>query len=202
MKCRMCDSSTLYTFLDLGSTPPADRFLRKDQLEDTEIFYPLQVLMCEICGLAQLGYVVDPKVLYQQDYPYEASTTRAGREHWARFAQSVVRDLDIEPGSLVVDIGSNVGVLLGAFADCGMKVNGVDPAPNIVEKARARGIDTICDFFGLDAARRIVAEKGRASVITGTNVFAHVDDLAALMAVVALLARWRLIIEAPCSRTC
>ena len=76
------------------------------------------------------------------------------------------------------------GVLLGAFAECGMKVYGVDPAPNIVDKARARGIDTICDFFSLDAVTRIVSEKGQASVVTGTNVFAHVNDLVTMMAAV------------------
>ena len=199
MTCRMCDGPNLYTFLDLGSTPPADRFLREDQLCEPEVFYPLQVMICEDCFLAQLGYTVDPDILYRRDYPYEASTTQAGREHWARFAQSVVRELQIEPAELVVDIGSNVGVLLGAFAERGMSVYGVDPAPNIVEKARARGIDTIGDFFTLNAAEQIVIEKGRASVVTGTNVFAHVGDLVALMkAIDHLLApRGVLIIEAP-----
>jgi len=168
-------------------------------LKDPEVFYPLQVLMCETCGLAQLSYCVPPEILYQRDYPYEASTTRAGREHWARFARTVVRDLGIEPGALVVDIGSNVGVLLSAFADCGMQVKGVDPAPNIVEKACAAGIDTICDFFGARAAEQIVAEKGQASVITGTNVFAHVGDLVAFMRAVEMLLAPRgvLIVEAP-----
>ena len=199
MTCRMCDGTDLYPFLDLGSTPPADQFLREDQLKDPEVFYPLQVLMCETCGLAQLGYCVPPEILYQREYPYEASTTRAGREHWARFAQTVARDLKVEPGQLVVDIGSNVGVLLGAFKDCAMQVNGVDPAQNIVEKACATGIDTICDFFGTRAARQIVSEKGQATVITGTNVFAHVGDLVAFMhAVDELLApRGTLIVEAP-----
>src|SRR4051812_8507393 len=98
MTCRMCDGSNLQMFLDLGSTPPADQFLREEQLKDAEVFYPLQVWMCEDCGLAQLGYCVDPEILYQRDYPYEASSTLAGREHWSRFARTVVRDLAIEPG--------------------------------------------------------------------------------------------------------
>jgi SAM-dependent methyltransferase len=195
----MCGGSNLYTFLDLGSTPPADQFLREDQLTDPEVLYPLEVLMCETCGLAQLGHCVSPEILYQRDYPYEASTTRAGREHWARFAQTVIRDLEVDPGQLVVDIGSNVGVLLGAFKNCGMHVKGVDPASNIVEIACAAGIDTICDFFGARAAKQIVSEKGQATVITGTNVFAHVGDLEAFMrAVDELLApRGVLIVEAP-----
>ena len=78
MNCRTCGGSNLTKFLDLGFTPPADRFLREEQLLEAETHYPLAVLMCEHCGLAQLNYVVAPELLYQQDYPYEASITRTG----------------------------------------------------------------------------------------------------------------------------
>lgn len=199
MTCRMCEGANLHLFLDLGATPPADQFRAESEMGEPELHYPLQVYMCDDCGLAQLGYTVPPEILYQHDYPYEASTTQAGREHWARFARAVVPQLSLQPNDLVVDLGSNVGVLLGAFRDEGMRVKGVDPAPNIVEIARARGIDTICDFFGPDAAAQIVRESGKAALITGTNVFAHVGDLIKLMtAIEALLADdGAFIIEAP-----
>jgi len=199
MNCRMCSSTRLYKFLDLGFTPPADQFRRKDQLREADVYYPLQVMMCEDCGLAQLSYVVSPEVLYRNDYPYESSTTQTGRQHWADFAASVVKRLSLSPGDLAVDIGSNVGVLLGAFRDNGMRVQGVDPAANIVMIARENGIDTMCEFFNEDAARQIVAEKGSASAITATNVFAHVDDLDALIESVKLLLNERgvFIFEAP-----
>ncbi len=199
MNCRMCESDRLYQFLDLGLTPPADQFRRQEQLNEPEVHYPLQVHMCEDCGLAQLGFEVPPDVLYRNEYPYEASTTQAGRDHWARFARTVVHRLGLLPDSLVVDVGSNVGVLLSAFRDAGMRVQGVDPAPNIAEIARARGIDTICDFFGAPAAERIVQDKGRAAVMTATNVFAHVHDLMGFMkGIQALLAEDGVfIVEAP-----
>ena len=199
MNCRMCGSTRLYKFLDLGFTPPADQFRRKDQLREADVHYPLQVVTCEDCGLAQLSYVVSPEVLYRNDYPYESSTTQTGRQHWADFAASVVKQLGLSPGELAVDIGSNVGVLLGAFRDNGMNVQGVDPAANIVMIARENGIDTMCEFFNDDAARQIVAEKGNASVITATNVFAHVDDLDALMGSIKLLLNEKgvFIFEAP-----
>jgi len=195
----MCGSTRLYKFLDLGFTPPADQFRRKDQLREADVHYPLQVVACEDCGLAQLSYVVSPEVLYRNDYPYESSTTQTGRQHWAEFAASVVKRLGLSPGELAVDIGSNVGVLLGAFRDNGMNVQGVDPAANIVMIARENGIDTMCEFFNDDAARQIVAEKGNASVITATNVFAHVDDLDALMESIKLLLNEKgvFIFEAP-----
>lgn len=179
--CRMCQSKNLFKFLDLGFTPPADQFQRKDQLNEPETYYPLETCVCDDCGLVQLSYVVSPEILYRNDYPYESSTTKAGREHWAEFAKRVVEFLELRKNELVVDIGSNVGVLLGAFKDEGMRIQGVDPAANIVMLAHDRGIDTVCDFFNAETVDRILSEKGKASVITATNVFAHVDNLYLLM---------------------
>ncbi|MFH1653988.1 MAG: class I SAM-dependent methyltransferase [Pseudomonadota bacterium] len=188
-KCRMCKSDKLTLFLDLGFTPPADSFLSKDELQKEETYYPLQVFMCETCGLAQLGYVVPKDVLYRNDYPYESSMTSTGRKHWGKFAADVSKKIKLCEDDLVVDIGSNVGVLLLSFKNCGARVLGVDPAENIVKIANKNGIDTVCDFFGVQAAERIVKEKGQAKVITGTNVFAHIDDLDDLMKGVNILLR-------------
>ena len=199
MNCRMCSSTKLHKFLDLGFTPPADQFRRKDQLREPDIYYPLQVMMCDDCGLAQLSYVVSPEVLYRNDYPYESSTTRTGQTHWSEFADSVVKRLGLGQSDLAVDIGSNVGVLLGAFRRNGLRVQGVDPAANIVMIAKSNGIETICDFFNEDSVKEIVADKGHASVVTATNVFAHVDDLSAFMLAVSglLSERGVFIFEAP-----
>ena len=182
MKCRLCKSQVLRPILDLGFTPPADQFLHETQLREPETYYPLRMCLCAKCSFAQLDHVVDPKILYQNDYPYEASITRAGHAHWKSFAKSAVGRFKLKGTDLVVDIGSNVGVLLAAFGDEGVRIQGVDPAPNIVKIAQDNGIDTICDFIGMGAVDRIVGEKGRASLVTATNVFAHIDDLDALMA--------------------
>ena len=189
VKCRLCKSQVFSPILDLGFTPPADRFLRETELSAPEIYYPLRLCRCMSCNFAQLDHVVDPKILYQNEYPYEASITRSGHAHWKSFAKNAVSRLKLGSNDLVVDIGSNVGVLLAAFRDEGVRVQGVDPAPNIVKIAQANGIDTICDFIGMNAVDRIVADKGRASLVTGTNVFAHIDDLDALMVALARLLK-------------
>jgi SAM-dependent methyltransferase len=195
----MCSSAKLHKFLDLGFTPPADQFRRKDQLREPDVYYPLQVMMCDECGLAQLSHVVSPEILYRNDYPYESSTTHTGQTHWSEFAGSVVKRLHLGQSDLAVDIGSNVGVLLAAFRRNGLRVQGVDPAANIVMIAKSNGIETICDFFNEDTAKEIVADKGHASVVTATNVFAHVDDLDAFMLAVSGLLNERgvFIFEAP-----
>ncbi|HET6498096.1 MAG TPA: methyltransferase domain-containing protein, partial [Coriobacteriia bacterium] len=156
-------------------------------------------MLCNGCGLAQLSHVVSPEVLYRHDYPYEASLTQTGRLHWAEFAATVTDRLGLGADDLVVDIGSNVGVLLEEFRANGTRILGVDPASNIVRIAERRGIETLSEFFSVDVARQIVETTGQATVVTGTNVFAHIDDLDAFMEAVGVLLNDRgvLIIEAP-----
>ncbi len=177
MICRMCRSENLYKFLDLGFMPPADEFLRKEQLRYPRAYYPLDVLMCRSCGLSQLGYVVSPEILYRHDYPYEASTTRTGREHFAKFAAQAVARFGLGGKDLVIDVGSNVGVLLSNFKANGTRILGIDPAANIVRIAEKNGIPTLNELFSADLASKIRGEHGKASMITASNCFAHINDL-------------------------
>ena len=181
IQCRMCGSTELIEYLDLGFHPPSDQFRSFDEIHLSEIYYPLRVNICKKCGLSQLSHAVDPRVLYQHDYPYESSTTKTGKMHWDDFAQRVKKRLDLKNGDLVVDVGSNVGTLLESFKSVGAEVLGVDPAPNIVKTANENGVPTVCDFFGLSVVPKILKMKGKAKVIVGTNVFAHIDDLDEVM---------------------
>jgi hypothetical protein len=195
----MCKDTKLVKFLDLGFTPPADRFLRKDQMREPETYYPLEVMLCMNCGLAQLSYVVSPEILYRHDYPYESSLTATGRQHWSEFASTVTKRLELGSDDLVVDIGSNVGTLLESFRSNGTKVLGVEPASNIVRIADKKGIETLNEFFSPELAEFVFRQKGRVSVITATNVFAHVDDLDSVMEGVKILtdASGVFVVEAP-----
>ncbi len=183
--CRLCKSTKLEKYLDLGWHVPSDSF-RKDK-DTIQKKYPLQVCLCTDCGLSQLTYNVDPKELYQDDYPYESSTTEGGKKHYFEFAESVVDKFKLTNESLVIDIGSNVGVLLEGFKNKGAKILGIDPAQNIVDIANDRGIETLCEFFSEAVAKTVKDKYGSASVITGTNVFAHVDNLDDFMNGIKLL---------------
>jgi hypothetical protein len=143
--------------------------------------------------------VVSPEELYQNDYPYETSITKTARTHFNSFAGHVVKTFGLGGSDLVVDIGSNVGVLLSGFKSFNVQVLGVDPAPNIAQIAEKNGIPTMVDFFSKDVANYIVSRVGRARVITGSNVFAHIDDLYSLMEAVDCLLddEGVFIIEAP-----
>jgi len=181
MRCRICSSDKLTKFLDLGFTPPADDFLLPPRLNQPETFYPLDLYICSDCSLVQLGYVVAGEILFQKDYPYESSMTDTGVKHFHAFADEACEELKLASGDLAVDIGSNVGVLLEGFKKNGLRVLGVDPAANICETARERGINTINGFFSRESVKKILESEGKARVVTGTNVVAHIDDLHSLI---------------------
>ncbi len=197
--CRLCKSNSLSKFLDLGHHPPSDEFITQEKLKTPVTYYPLDVYLCENCGQVQLGYIVPPQILFQNDYPYESSTTETARKHWFDFSKRVVEKFHIPQDSLVMDIGSNVGALLSGFKAHDMKVLGVDPASNIAAIANHNGIETINDFFCFELAEQIASSRGKASIITATNVFAHVDNLDAFVKSINVLLHDNgvFIIEAP-----
>lgn len=197
--CRMCNGINLFKFLDLGFHPPSDNFLTKKQLDQEEAYFPLDVYSCMDCGLCQLGYVVPPEMMFNENYPYESSITKTLHEHFFSMAENICKRFSIKSNSLAIDIGSNVGVLLSGFKEQGLRVFGVEPSSNIAELARKNSIETVSKFFSTVLAQEIVQQKGKASVITGTNVFAHVDDLDDFVKAVKMLLEETgiFVIEAP-----
>jgi len=173
----MCKSEKIEKFLDLGYSALSDNFLTSDQLNLPETSFPLNVYICLNCGLFQLGYVVQAELMFNENYPYDSSTTKTGREHFTSMAFEICEKFDLKQNSLTIDIGSNAGVLLSGFKSKGMRVLGIEPSVNVAQIAIKNGIDTITEFFSGELANKILEKYGNASVITGTNVFAHVDDL-------------------------
>ncbi len=175
-KCRIC-KTPLVEFLSLGQTPPSNAFLKKKDFA-TEQSYPLRVGFCRLCHLAQLMEVVDKNALFSH-YVYFFSVMPTASNHFGAYAEDVIKKFIKEPKKdLIIEIGSNDGLLLKAFQKkrCA-NVLGIDPAKNIAKFANKNGVPTLADFFSLPLARKIVQEKGRAKVIIGNNVVAHIDNL-------------------------
>lgn len=178
--CQVCGSKALQPVIDLGHQAPCDSLLWPHQLNNAEPTYPLRLVICEDCSLTQIDYVVDPAVLFFPDYPYRSGITATLVEKLGRTAESTLSRFDITDGSLVVDVGSNDGTVLKAFKNRGMRVLGVE-ATNIAQIANESGIETLQTFFNEEVALQIVKSQGYASVITATNVFAHVAGLGTIM---------------------
>lgn len=167
--CRLCKSKELVMFLDLGHHPHSDNFRKSKDLPETT--YPLRLVQCQACQFVQLDFTVSPDVLYDSDYLYESSITKTADKHWNEFADTVITK--IKPGlGRVLDIGSNDGTLLSKFKERGMFVKGIDPCKDITDIANSRGIPTVTALFSKEAL-----EGEKFDIITGSNVFAHIDDL-------------------------
>lgn len=178
--CRVCGSEKLHKFLSLGATPLANSFLRKDQLDNPEDLYPLDVYFCSNCYLVQLLDVVSPEVLFTE-YAYVTGASKPMQAHFTGFAEDVIENFKISKDSLVVDIGSNDGTLLHCFSNFCLRMLGIEPASNIARLAEANGIPTVNDFFNEDCAMNVYKEYGSADIITATNVFAHADNLESIL---------------------
>lgn len=174
--CRICGNTKLDKFLSLGPTPLANNFLKPDQLNREELYYPLDVYFCNKCHLIQLLDIVPPEVMFK-DYAYITGASKPMELHFAGLTKDVSTNFKVNKDSLVVDIGSNDGTLLQYFSKIGLRVLGIEPASNIAQIARKRGISTINKFFSKDCALEIYKKYGFADVILATNVFAHVDNL-------------------------
>lgn len=180
--CRMCAASKLQKVIELTSTPPGNNFLKKEEIAKGEARYPLELYFCKDCHHVQLGHVVDPRILYQNNYSYVSSTSSQFVDHLKEFAKFMIKQYGLKPDTLVVDIGSNDGTCLSFFKQGGMKVLGIDPAISIANNATKAGIETITDFFSLELAKQLKRKYGPADLITSHNTCAHIDDLDSVIA--------------------
>lgn len=196
--CRFCLNKKLTQIINLGNQPAANAFLKKGRLKLKEPSFPLKVNFCLKCGLLQLSHVVSPDYLFR-NYVYVSSTSPVFVAHFERYAQSVFKKFKLNGNSLVVDIGSNDGVLLKPFKKLGMQVLGIDPAIKIAKEATKNGIPTLPEYFDQDLAVKIIKKYGLADVITANNVFAHIPDIDELILAVKKLLNKEgvFIIEAP-----
>lgn len=196
--CRFCLNKNLTQVIDLKSQPAANAFLDKKQLNKKENSFPLKVNFCSKCGQLQLTHVVSPDLLFR-NYVYVSSTSQVFIKHFEEYAKSVYKKLKLNKNSLVIDIGSNDGILLKPFKKLGTKILGVDPAKEIAKKATKEGIETLPEYFDQSLGKKIVKKYGFADVITANNVFAHVPYIDELVKAVknVLNKDGVLIIEAP-----
>jgi len=175
--CRACGSNgnSLKPFLELGPTPLANSFLKTSDDFSREDAFPLDVYFCENCSLVQLLDVIDPEVLFR-DYIYVTGTSETMAVHNRQYAQTVADLQQLTADDLVVEVASNDGSLLAYFKEHGVRTLGVEPARNIAEMARQKGIETVNEFFNAETAAQVRAEYGPAKAVIANNVLAHVDD--------------------------
>ena len=184
--CRICGEKNLKTFLKFGNMPLAGGFIKKEDLPKEKTF-PLTVAFCERCKETQILETISSKILFK-DYRFVSSTTKTLSNHFAQYAKTM-KDKFLNKDSLVVEFGSNDGVLLKPFKDLGVKAIGFEPAKNIALLAMQKGCEVVNDFFNSKTAKQIEKKYGKASLICANNVFAHIDDMHEPMKGIKLLLK-------------
>ena len=173
--CRFCGASLRHVFADLGMSPLANSYLRPDQADRMEPFYPLRAFVCEDCFLVQLEAFETPHAIFS-DYAYFSSYSTTWLEHARRYVDRMVERFGLGQGSQVVEIASNDGYLLQYFHERGIPVLGIEPAANVAKVAVEKGIPTLVEFFGVQTAGTLIGQR-QADLLLGNNVLAHVPDL-------------------------
>ncbi|MCU7726403.1 class I SAM-dependent methyltransferase [Actinoplanes sp. KI2] len=186
--CRLCGASLTATFVDLGMSPLCESFVPADRTDGPETFYPLHVRICADCLLVQLAAYVPGEDIFS-DYLYFSSYSTSWVEHARRYAADMTERLALGPDSLVAEVASNDGYLLQHFVAAGIPVVGVEPAANIAEVAREKGIRTEVEFLGARTGAAVAAKYGRADLVAGNNVYAHVPDIVDFSAGLAALVK-------------
>jgi SAM-dependent methyltransferase len=174
--CRFCATPFRHRVVDLGMSPLCESFLRHDQLNQMEPFYPLHVWVCEECYLVQLEEYVTGEEIFS-DYAYFSSFSDSWLNHASRYVDQMVAQLELTPKSRVIEIASNDGYLLQFFVKKGIPALGIEPAANVAKVAEAKGVPTLVKFFGVDTARELAAKGQEADLILGNNVLAQVPDV-------------------------
>lgn len=176
VQCRLCGTPLTRTFVDLGMSPLCESYIPAERLDEPEVFYPLHVRLCDTCLLVQLPAYVPGEQIFS-DYAYFSSYSDSWVVHAKRYAEAMIERLSLTSGSLVTEVASNDGYLLQHFLAAGIPVLGVEPAANVAEAARARGIETEVQFLGASTGRQIAGARHRADLVVANNVFAHVPDI-------------------------
>lgn len=174
--CRFCGHELKDTFADLGLSPLSNEYLKKTDLGRGQMFYPLNVKVCDQCFLVQAAEYQRPEQIFGE-YQYFSSYSESWLAHCKVYVDQIVSRLSLTSGSRVLEIACNDGYLLQYFQPYGIPVKGIEPAENVAEKARAKGIEVECCFFGDGTARNIAARDGLYDLVIGNNVLAHVPDI-------------------------
>jgi SAM-dependent methyltransferase len=185
-ECRFCYAPLRQTVIDLGMSPLCESFLRPEQLDAMEPFYPLHVRVCEACFLVQLQEYVPREEIFTE-YAYFSAYSESWVRHAEAYTEAMIERFRLSDRSLVIEVASNDGYLLQHFVARGVPVLGVEPAQNVARAAIERGVPTLIEFFGTELARRLVAEGRSADLVAANNVLAQVPDLNDFVAGLAIV---------------
>ena len=177
MKCRFCGNEITKPVVDLINAPPSNAYLREEQLNEPEVYYPLKIMVCEHCWLVQVDEYASSADIFDDDYLYFSSYSSSWVEHARKYVEMIIPKLSLTERSRVMEIASNDGYLLQFFVQAKIPCIGVEPSTSTHAAALEKGVESIPEFFGESFAREMIKAHGKQDLIIGNNVLAHVPDI-------------------------
>lgn len=177
MNCRFCQNFLTREFVDLAGSPPSNSYLRPEQLNEPEVFYPLRVFVCEKCFLVQIDEYKKADEIFDENYAYFSSFSKTWLEHSQKYVEMMCGRFGFDESSQIIEIASNDGYLLQYFRQKNVPVLGIEPTLSTARAAREKGIESWTEFFSAALAEKLVSENRQADLLLGNNVLAHVPDI-------------------------
>jgi len=177
MKCRHCNTELKLNLIDLGTAPPSNAYLTVEKLQNPEKWFPLRVLVCEQCWLVQTEDFAQANELFDADYAYFSAFSSSWLAHSERYVTDMAQRFCLNEQSHVVEVAANDGYLLQYVKAIGIPCTGIEPTSSTAQVARARGIDIVEEFFGVNLAQQLVTKGKQADLMAANNVLAHVPDI-------------------------
>jgi SAM-dependent methyltransferase len=176
-QCRFCAAELRHSVVDLGMSPLCQKHVKPAQAKDAEQFYPLHAYVCDQCWLVQLEEFAAPDEIFSEEYGYFSSFSDSWLEHARVYTELMLERYGLHSDKLVVEIASNDGYLLQWFVQKGIPVLGIEPSGNVAAAAIEKGIRTEVQFFGTQTAIDLSRKYGKADLLLGNNVLAHVPNI-------------------------
>ena len=177
MICRHCRAAVSLPFIDLGTSPPSNAYLRADDLARPEKYYPLRVFVCTNCWLVQTEDSAHHAELFSPDYAYFSSISASWLTHAERYVLEMAERFSLSVASFVIEVASNDGYLLQYVKARGIPCLGIEPTSSTAQAARLKGLEVVERFFGVQLARELKAQGIGADLTVANNVLAHVPDV-------------------------
>lgn len=177
LKCRVCGNKSLELVVDLGDQYLTGIFSRHKV--DKEITCgPLRLVKChggnDVCGLLQLQHSYDLEEMYGDNYGYRSGLNPSMVKHLQDKVLRIRSQVNLQPGDLVVDIGSNDGTSLAAYPEVLTRV-GIDPSGEKFRKYYQPHIQLISDFFSSELLQKAYPFQ-KAKVVTSFSMFYDLES--------------------------
>lgn len=177
MQCRHCGHTLQWSFLDLGSAPPSNAYLTKACLQAPEVWFPLRLLVCDQCWLVQTEDHAGREALFTSEYAYFSSFSTSWLAHAQRYVAQMVARFHLNESHCVVEVAANDGYLLQYVQQAGIPCYGIEPTTSTATAARAKNVEIIEQFFGVELAQALSVQGRQADLMVANNVLAHVPDI-------------------------